>query len=815
MLMQTHAESVANMHRQNKDVKPGSIQAKAELLRSSSKDTGSALSLVKPDDGVLSQPSTPGQEIFSPGFNSELGSARSRADSEFSDLNSPQVQDLSPSPKLSQRIGAETTLRLFDKVIDFLDSNPDRVTSLWIGEYVDVEGHGKLLKHFMGTNPFNDQPPFNSSSVTNGGRTTFAIMDALLDMKGVQVDPRDAESTLASLRGTALLGRTDSLGEMNGSKLLEGVPPQSPRMLTLNPSPNARDGHPATSPASTGAFDELDAMEREIASLNDSSPAADTAMSTELAQLKEQLEQQAKVHAEELAAAQAEAAAARKAADEAGAKAAAASAEIVEVSVDASSSRSRMQQYEREQQHARDEQAALDASLRALEAELAKVKQERNTARAEAEQAQTQAKAAAKTAQAEAAAAAAVAADLASVAQGQGIQAAQVQEVSARHQQELAALRAERDELLQKVEQQDSEVQRAREASAEHAQRLREQAAEHRAAEAARSLEHSKLKADMAERAEVLASMAAAAAVNVDGIDETIRLQRRVQVLEEQLATGRQAAVSAHAANTSMIQIELERIEAENRGLQDELAIQQQRRVKQSTEHAELLAENGKLHAQLRRQASAQQTTMSELQELRSTYDDLINVTQNMSSSAVPNEVLELAAEGGIVVDSKRNSVAAGGFDTVRSRAQAVQHQVEALEREMRDLIISSPFSQVGSVSPVPHLSATRSTSRGSTLANSSWKSSSFSGSNAPGSPTSLAEGLTTSPSASPERSASPFELGAFLRQHELDHYEDALRQLGAANMDALRSTSLSDLNDLGMTTVEKLRFRKSCKSSS
>ena len=132
-------------------------------------------------------------------------------------------------------------------------------------------------------------------------------------------------------------------------------------------------------------------------------------------------------------------------------------------------------------------------------------------------------------------------------------------------------------DLLQKGEQHHFELRKAREACSEHAQRLRE----HRAAEAARSVEHSKLKADMTERAEVVASMAAAAALSVDDIDETVRLQRQVLVLEEQLATGRQAAVASHAAGTSTIQIELERVEAENRGLQDELATLQQRRVRQ------------------------------------------------------------------------------------------------------------------------------------------------------------------------------------------------------------------------------------------
>ena len=406
---------------------------------------------------------------------------------------------------------------------------------------------------------------------------------------------------------------------------------------------------PNSSSATTGDFDDLDAMELEIAALGDPSPTA-TAASTELAALKKQFEQQAKVHAEELAAAKAEAAAARKAAAEADANAGSANAAVAEASVAAASSQSRLQDQVREQQHARDEQAALDASLRALESEMAEVKRERDMARAEAEQAQAQARVAATKAKSEAAAAAAAAADLAAVSQGRGGQVLHVQEISARYQQELAALRAERDDLLQKGEQHHFELRKAREACSEHAQRLREQEAEHRAAEAARSVEHSKLKADMTERAEVVASMAAAAALSVDDIDETVRLQRQVLVLEEQLATGRQAAVASHAAGTSTIQIELERVEAENRGLQDELATLQQRRVRQSTEHAELLAENSKLHAQLRRQASAQQTTVFELKELRLAYDDLINVTHKISSSAVADEALQSAEEGGQAV---------------------------------------------------------------------------------------------------------------------------------------------------------------------
>jgi hypothetical protein len=83
-----------------------------------------------------------------------------------------------------------------------------------------------------------------------------------------------------------------------------------------------------------------------------------------------------------------------------------------------------------------------------------------------------------------------------------------------------------------------------------------------------------------------------------------------------------------------------------------------------------------------------------------------------------------------------------------------------------------------------------------------------------PGSPIGLAEELSSLPPASPEQSASPFELAGFLQQHELGHYEDALRELGAISMGRLKTTSLSELNDLGMTTVEKLRFRRSFKSS-
>jgi hypothetical protein len=208
----------------------------------------------------------------------------------------------------------------------------------------------------------------------------------------------------------------------------------------------------------------------------------------------------------------------------------------------------------------------------------------------------------------------------------------------------------------------------------------------HRQAEANRSVEHSKLKADMAERAEVVASMAAAAAVKVDDIDEAVRLQRRVRELEAQLSTGRQTAVSANAADTSMIQIEVERLEAENKGLHNELATQQARRVKQSTEHAELLVANSKLHTQLRRQAGEQESMVIELRELRSTYDDLVNMTHAMSPKVELADQSIVSTPGASGVEpafgtpgtefgspSGRN-----GFDTVRSRAQAVQRQVEA-----------------------------------------------------------------------------------------------------------------------------------------
>jgi hypothetical protein len=777
------------------------------------------------------QPTSSGQgDFLSPGPDSEVGSARSRMDSDWSELDSPAARDASPSPKLAQSTSADITIRLFDKVVDLLESNPERVSSLWIGAYVQVEDHGLLLKHFSGTNPFDNQPPFTSSKITNGGRTTWAIMDTLLDIKGVQVDPRDAESIAHSLRGHTLLGRSSSLDEMSLSMLMEGVPPTSPRTLTLTPSPASRQSlrpvaaiEDASPAVATGDVDELDELERQMAALNAPSPIAEAA-SAELAALKAQLEKEAKAHADELAAAQAEAtaakteaAAAKAEAAKAEARASSAIAEVAESSAAAASTRSDVEAQAQAHEEARDEKAALDASLRALEADFAEVKRERDLARAATERARAQAEAASAAAKSEAAAAAAAAADVAAISSAQGGQMAQVQEMSARHQQELAALRREREELFEASEQHRVELQSARAASSEHAQRLREQEAEHRAAEAARSVEHSKLKADMAERAEVVASMAAAAAVNVDDIDEAVRLQRRVQDLEEQLATGRQAAVSANAADTSVIQIELERAEAENRGLQNELATQQERRVKQSTEHAQLLAENSKLHAQLRRQASEQQATMVELRELRSAYDDLVNVTTShtMGPSAVDDESIQLPEAPGQAWDagSISSTGTGNGFDTVRTRAQAVQRQVEALEQEMRDLVITSPFSPAGALSPVPQLSATRSTSRSSMLSSPALKTSSFVTPGSPGSPLGVADGLFASPSKSPEQGMMPFELGAFLRQHELGHFEDALRELGALSMDGLKNTSLSELNDLGMTTVEKLRFRRSFKA--
>ena len=760
-LMKSHAESVAHVFKNREgDRGSGSIMEKLQRQDSNgSNGSPRGLALIS-DEGEVrdSDPSQTASPALSGAETPETQpAAESGGDAGAGDsiLDPDASRDLSPTPREtapSSSTGADVLIQLYDMVVDLMERDASSVTSIWLGAYVTVEGHGQLLKRYAGTNPFDDQPPFNTP---RDGRTVHDIMHRLLDVKGIQVDPRDSEAIGTDLSPHArALARSSSIQDLSLQMLMEGVPPGSSPRHSPSPIPRAIEDSPGR-----GGLDEMDVLEREMAELNaDGAPTA-----AEVAALRSELAEQAKHHADALAAVK---------------------SEYVESQAAASRAQEQIQE-EREQRSAiadaHNAQAATEAArMSALEADLVEVKHDRDLARAEAERA-----AARLAAEAEATVPATTPDDH-----------APAKPAGAHQLQELAAMRKQRDGLLESTAQQRRELEQARAVSSQQAQQIREMDAVHKAAAAAQSVESSRLRADIAERAEVVAAMAASAALPADDIDEAVRLQQRVRELESQLATGQQVSASATAADASMLTIEVERLQAENVGLGKELATYRSRHAQQCNEHAELLSENSKLHSQLRRHASEQQHTVSELRELRSTYDELVNVTQSMS---LRTESAQLPGQDPSWEPTRLDISDGNGFDTVRARAEAVQRQVEALEQEMRDLVIAGPFSPKAqpssaelAASSTPQLSPLRSPPRAL-------------------SPEALLGSPSSSPTGNGSAPTAPFELGEFLRKPDiqLEKYESRLRAQGALSVEALLNTSLAQLNEMGMTTVEKLRLRR------
>jgi hypothetical protein len=684
------------------------------------------------------------------------------------------------SPLTSRQPGSgNAMIQLYNKVVDRLQHDGNSVTLIWLAEYITIPDHGALMKRFARTNPYAGGQAKQLGPVSSvSGRTAEATMAVLLDANGIHVDPRDNLSVAACAQHVFTSRRYNARVQHQRMKmdavlacpsLPEGVPARKVRgdCIVSAGSADSPRTTPSISTAET-AEARVQVLRTEMAEqearhsseLDSALAAASAAASAAQARLQDERQHHAATIAQ-----------IRAAQDTGLSRATSNDCKQMELSISAAEARVQVLRTEMAEQEARHS-SELDSALAAASAAQARLQDER---------------------QQHAVATAQIRAGLDTgssrvVTSGHG-------PVQAWEEERAALLTANR--LLE-----DQQRAVATEMS-QQSQRQVELEEEHHIAAAAWAAEHVRLQTEMKDRVEAVVSMAAAASVDSDGIDEMVKLQRRVRELEckrgpdvesPSSATASVAARSDGAA-APHLQTECERLEALSKGLASELNNHRTRLDQQRSDHAELMSTHGRVQSELQRKTRDQVATNRELRELRAQYDELVTMTQSrsqlqsLSQSLVPQRMgattaLALTHHDKRRVPSGGAGVDQGGdaFDTVRNRAHAVQQQVEELEQEMRELVIASPFipSALAPMSDDPDLNDNSLSPE------------------------------TRSPSLSQE--AVGFDLHEFCRANELIQFENGLRQISGENLASLRNTSLAELNRLGLNTVEKLRFRRACR---
>ena len=341
--------------------------------------------------------------------------------------------------------------------------------------------------------------------------------------------------------------------------------------------------------------------------------------------------------------------------------------------------------------------------------------------------------------------------------------------------------------MLSNMRQMQEDRQAARSSELEMSCKIKEMETRHLAAESTWASEQIRLQAEMSDRVEAVMSMAAASGADSTDIDEVTRLRRRVVELEHSRAqpsfyrsptTPSGNGISgAHSSSPRSLQVECERLEAESRAVGTELTTQRARFEQQRNSNADLRSENNQLQSKLRRLELEHRLTMEELRELRAEHSEL-QIASEAYSSRVETDAYSSRLLTNFSTNNDSNS-----FDNVRSRAVAVQQQVEDLEAEMRELVIASPLTLTSNdQSPKDMYNDLHKL----TAQDAEEKTAFFS---AP--------------------VPALFDLSAFCATHQLEPFETGLRALGAVSLPFLQNTSLAQLNELGLNTMEKLRFRR------
>jgi hypothetical protein len=220
-------------------------------------------------------------------------------------------------------------------------------------------------------------------------------------------------------------------------------------------------------------------------------------------------------------------------------------------------------------------------------------------------------------------------------------------------------------------------------------------------------------------------------------------------------------------------------------------------------ENAALAAERGQLQRNLSRQQDDKEVALQRMRELQASYHDMIGLVNDAATGGGSPPSSPMTQPKGA-----ESLEPATVYDRARNSAANVKRQVDSLERELRDLVLT-PASLLAAGQPRNDTIIANYTSSG--LAERLHEL----GSPTAGSGLSNGSTMSWSGNISP-RSNHPNEgMGGLLMRCGLQQYAGTLAARGLSSLEDMAQLDMAELGRLGLDTTEKIRLKRALRTSS